>query len=196
MGVIDVYNRNELKYIILDNYLVRRNKPIQLSSGEESYYYFDIKKCMGDPKAAYLISSLFYHHIINELDDIRSVGGLETGSIPISTAVAQRSIEFSDDNTLPDRRIFSFYVRKDEKQHGLRKQVEGQVKEKFALVEDVITTGKSIRYALDILRNGTHYDIIDVICVVFRGNREDLEKIQKESNIKIHFIFMESNLIS
>jgi orotate phosphoribosyltransferase len=196
MGIIDIYNRNELKYIIIDNYIVRRNKPIELSSGQESNYYFDIKKCMGDPKAAYLISSLLYHHILNELNDIRSVGGLETGSISISTAVAQRSIEFIDDRMIQDRRIYSFYVRKDEKQHGLRKQVEGQVKKKFALLEDVITTGKSLRYALDVLRDVDNRDIIDVICVIFRGTKEDLERIQKENTIKIHFIFMESDLIS
>src|SRR2546428_1014204 len=90
-------------------------KPIRLSSGIESHVYFDIKRLTGLPAGIHLVAKIFYGEIMG-IGDVKSVGGLESGSIAISAAISQLShIEN------PSTALQSFYVRKEPKKHGLGK---------------------------------------------------------------------------
>ena len=62
------------------------------------------------------------------------------------------------------------YVRKEVKQHGLRKQVEGDFKPglKALLIDDVATTGSSLLKAVEALRS-EGIQVYDAFVVVDRG---------------------------
>src|SRR5215471_2665284 len=91
-----------------------------LSSGRESTYYFDMKKTTLDPEGGELVGDLVYEMIA--ADDVRFIGGLAMGAIPIVTAVAIRSWR--------DRPVHAFYVRDEVKNHGTKEQIYGFIEEK------------------------------------------------------------------
>lgn len=161
-------------------------KTVRLSSGEESHVYFDIKKLTGLPEGIHVVAKVLYDEIV-QVGGIKSVGGLESGSIAISTAISQLS-----HMTNPDTSLQSFYVRKKAKEHGLEKRVEGCVRSPTVVVDDVITTGKSALEAINVLRNNKH--IVEYIfTVVYRGTEKQRLKIEEEHKIKLRYIFTESD---
>ena len=72
------------------------------------------------------------------------IGGLELGSVPISSAVSLIS-------QLEGQPIKEFIVRKEKKDHGIPAKVEGEfvAGEKVVVVDDVITTGGSTIKAIE-----------------------------------------------
>lgn len=99
------------------------------------------------------------------------VGGLTLGADPISYSIAMASRH--DPPT-----IDAFTVRKDAKQHGRKRQIEGcfEPGAKTVIVEDVVTTGGSaLRAAEAVVAAGGH--IVGVMAVVDReeGGRESIE---------------------
>ena len=122
---------------------------IKLVSGRESDYYIDLRPTTLHPAGATCVGEL----IADALDGlpVDFVGGLESGAIPIATAVA----------TASNRRggnIGAFFVRKKAKDHGARKLVEGLPKgetlkgRNVVIVDDVMTTGGSSVQAIEAVR--------------------------------------------
>ncbi len=107
------------------------NGPYQLSGGQVSDYYFDLRRVLMHPRGALISAEL----LIESLGKIDAVGGMESGAIPIATAVAVKSGD-----------IRAFFVRKAKKTHGRMQKVEGCIKsgDKVGFVDDVATSGKSI----------------------------------------------------
>jgi orotate phosphoribosyltransferase len=120
----------ELKYLIL-KYGYFSNGPYQLSGGQVSDYYFDLRRVLMHPRGASIAAEL----MIGSLGKIDAVGGMESGAIPIATAVAVKS-----------GNVRAFFVRKAKKTHGRMQKVEGCIKsgDKVGFVDDVTTSGKSI----------------------------------------------------
>jgi len=122
---------------------------VKLVSGRSSSFYFDMKPTMLDPEGAHLIAVL----VLDALADARVdlVGGLEMGAVPLATAVAAAS--HSRGRPLP-----AFFVRKQAKEHGARKLVEGLAPgetlraKRVAVLEDVTTTGASASKAIEALK--------------------------------------------
>ncbi|MGZ4913485.1 MAG: orotate phosphoribosyltransferase [Halobacteriota archaeon] len=106
-----------------------------LSSGETSDIYFDLRRVTMHPSGASVIS----HLMLERLPDIDAAGGMESGAIPIATAIALQS-----------GTIRAFYIRKEEKMHGRGRLVEGCLKngDIVGLVEDVTTSGRSVLSAI------------------------------------------------
>jgi orotate phosphoribosyltransferase len=117
----------------------------KLVSGRSSSFYFNMKPSMLHPEAAHLIAAL----ILDALGDatVDLIGGLEMGAVPLATAVA---VESQADG----RPIAAFFVRKQAKDHGARKLVEGLAPgetlagKRVAILEDVTTTGGSAMKAV------------------------------------------------
>ena len=67
-----------------------------------------------------------------------AIGGMAVGAVPITAAILARAGELN-------RPLRGFFVRKEAKEHGKGKQVEGPVSagDKVVIVEDVVTTGGS-----------------------------------------------------
>jgi len=82
------------------------DKPFQLASGRISPYYFDLKKLNGHPEGLNTVAKIFYH-IIKGMKDVTSVGGLESGSISIASAISQLSfLEHQKDPANPLINLF------------------------------------------------------------------------------------------
>lgn len=107
---------------------------------------------------------------------VDAVGGLTLGADPISYAIAHASALAHERGDGPLLRAFT--VRKEPKQHGTGRQIEGPFSsgDRVVVVEDVITTGGSALKAVGAVRaaGGT---VLGVLALVDReeGGREALE---------------------
>jgi len=107
-----------------------------LTSGRKSRYYIDAKMTTLDPEGADLVARFILEKI--KPFNVEAIGGYTLGADPIVSAVAVLS--FQAKNPIP-----AFIVRKESKQHGEMKMIEGPFKPgwRVAVVDDVVTTGGS-----------------------------------------------------
>ena len=89
---------------------------MKLASGRTSSFYFNMKATMLHPEGAFLIATLILDALRGEHVDL--IGGLEMGAVPLAASVTALSHE----NGTPIR---AFFVRKQIKEHGTQKLVEG-----------------------------------------------------------------------
>lgn len=105
-----------------------------------------------------------------------AVGGLTLGADPIAYAIAYAS---TLDAAHVGEPVRAFTVRKEAKQHGTGRLVEGPFREgdRVVVIEDVITTGGSALRAVEAIR-AAGGDIRGVLALVDReeGGREALER--------------------
>ena len=134
--------RSELARIILDFGYERRDEPFQLSSGGTSHDYIDAKRAIAKGSRFGLVAEAILALAAEHRVTFDAAGGMTMGADPIGVAVAM----------LSDTEWFS--VRKASKGHGRQRRIEGK---EFGpgvsvlLVDDVITSGRSILDALDAL---------------------------------------------
>ncbi len=116
---------------------VKRGR-FELSSGEVSDVYVDVKRGYTDPGVLSRIASEASRHV----GDAAAVAGTALGGVPIATAV-------SLETGLP-----LLVVRKERKDYGTSKRVEGPLRDGMRVVvtEDVTTTGGSLLSAVKALR--------------------------------------------
>ena len=163
--------KQRLAEIILEkSFQYRDNPPFTLASGKTSSYYFNCKTTTMDPEGMYLIGNIIFDMLGDA--DISAAGGLTLGADPIANALSLISYQ-------KKKPIKSFVVRKDVKDHGTKKAVEGNVTtgERVVIIEDVITTGESTITAIEIARKAGL--VIDrVIALIDReeGGRENIKK--------------------
>jgi orotate phosphoribosyltransferase len=173
--------RKRLKDIIKERGIVI--KDVTLSSNRKSKFYYDIKSIVSEPEGAVLIGELMLSEILKIQPKTRSVGGLESGAVAISTAIVCSSFQFE-----PTNRVSGFFVRKSAKTHGLEKMIEGIVQTPVAVVDDVITTGKSVLDVVFALRNQGIYNI-NIMSVI---DRETKENLLNQNNMQFHSLFRHS----
>jgi orotate phosphoribosyltransferase len=139
--------RRRLRAIITGKSLLKGGN-FRLMSGNQSSFYFDMKPTIFDPEGANLIADL----ILDALRPIAvdAIGGPALGAIPIVACVCQKSF--------PKRPLAGFFIRKEPKDHGTGRLVEGPARpedlagRRAVLVEDVTTTGGSLLRALKAAR--------------------------------------------
>ena len=170
--------RKRLKDIIKETGIVI--KDVTLSSNRKSKFYYDIKSIVSEPEGAALIGELMLAEILKIEPKTSSVGGLESGAIAIATAIVYASFQLQ-----PTSRVSGFFVRKSAKAYGLEKMVEGIVRTPVAVVDDVITTGKSVMDAVSALRN-QGINNINIISVI---DREKKENLLEQNNMEFHSLF-------
>jgi orotate phosphoribosyltransferase len=158
-------------------------KDVTLSSDKKSKFYYDIKSIVSEPEGAVLVGNLMLTEILKIQPKTRSVGGLESGAIAIATAIVCSSFQLSTTS-----RVSGFFVRKSIKTYGLEKKIEGIVQTPVAVVDDVITTGKSVLDAVFSLRNYGIHDI-NIMSVI---DRETKENLLNQNNIQFHSLFRHS----
>jgi len=168
--------------------LSHSDEPVLLASGRRSRHYFDLRRLTGDPHGI-AETARAVHGLIERIGAVRSVGGIESGSIPISTAVSLHSRLAAAGGGLP-----SFYVRKRPKEHGMARWVEGMPDSPAVLVEDVITSGQSALKALRILAD-ERITVRRLIAVVYRDTPKAKARLEADSGIKIDNLFYESDFI-
>ena len=117
-----------------------------LSSGKRATYYVDMRKLTLDHRAAPAIGRIMLD-LFRDIDGIVAVGGLTLGADPIANSVMHES-------TRTDRPLDAFVVRKEPKDHGRGRQIEGAdvAGKRVIVVEDTSTTGQSALKAVEALR--------------------------------------------
>lgn len=168
--------KDRLMEIILEKSFQYSEEPIfKLVSGGVSNFYFNCKPTMLDPEGKELIGRLIYS-TIRDLK-VAGIGGLELGSVPISSAVSLIS-------QVEGHAIKEFIVRKEKKDHGIPAKVEGELVhgEKVVVVDDVITTGGSTIKAIEAVQK-LGLEVSKVVVLVDReemNGRQNIEKLCPE----------------
>ena len=117
---------------------------VTLTSGARAQYYVDAKRVALLPEGFTLIGELVAQRM--RACDASAVGGVPVSAIPVACAALAASQPPAG----------AFIVRKERKQHGLQRWIEGpplQPAERCVIVEDVVTSGRSTIEALERVRS-------------------------------------------
>jgi orotate phosphoribosyltransferase len=146
----------------------------KLASGSTSQFYVDCRVLMAHPGPRRLVAQLACERLrALELD---SIGGLEIGAIAIATAISDYGF-----SATPRREWRTFVVRKQPKDHGLGKLIEGAAKagDRAIIVDDVLTSGGSLIKAVTASREaGLKVD--HVLVIVDRQEQEGRARVEAQ----------------
>lgn len=167
---------------LLVKYALRTDETVsfRLSSGETSHIYVDCKSALSYPEVRLLLAAIICDYV--QLDAFDAVGGLELGAYPIATAISDEWYKRTN------KVIRAFVVRKQPKEHGLRKVVEGDIEkgQNALIVDDVVTTGSSVLQAI----RGAHdtgLKISRAIAIVDRSTKTIRDSIEVEARFESIF---------
>lgn len=115
----------------------------KLASGSLSSYYIDLRLIPSDPEAFRRVVG-FYSSVLEPslAKQVQRLAGIPTAGIAYAAVLAFNL-------TKP-----FLYVRKEQKEHGRGKRIEGVLKpgDKVLVLDDVITTGKNVVEAAEAIR--------------------------------------------
>jgi orotate phosphoribosyltransferase len=131
---------------------------VTLSSGQTASYYVDARRAILRPRGFRAAGELIAA-AATELG-AEAVGGPVTAAIPLACAAI--AVPEGDD-------LVGFFVRKERKEHGLQRWVEGPVEPgtRCLVVEDTVTTGGSTVSAIERIRE-EGLEIVGAVAVVDR----------------------------
>jgi len=130
---------------------------VTLTSGLKAQYYVDAKRAILLPDGFSALGEL----VAAEAERVgaTAVGGMTMGADPVACAALAGGAP-----------VKAFFVRKDRKEHGLQRWIEGpelEPGERCLVVEDVVTTGGSTVKAIERVReDGLH--VAGVVSVLDR----------------------------
>ena len=130
---------------------------VVLTSGGTAQYLVDAKRAILRPAGFRALAELVAGQALAW--QATAVGGMTMGADPIACAALAGGAD-----------VKGFFVRKEVKQHGLSRRIEGpdlDPGERCMLVEDVVTTGASTIRALEALREEGH-DVCGVLAICDR----------------------------
>jgi orotate phosphoribosyltransferase len=142
-----------------------------LTSGKKATYYVDLRKVSLDHRVAPLIGQVMLD-LIADVPDVDAVGGLTMGADPIAAAVLHQGVARG-------LAYDAFVVRKEAKDHGRGKQVEGPdlAGKRVIVLEDTSTTGGSPLKAIEaLLAVGAEVAAVAVVVDRATGAREIIEE--------------------
>jgi orotate phosphoribosyltransferase len=130
---------------------------VTLSSGRTASYYVDAKRATLLPDGFRALGEL----VAAEAERLgaTAVGGTTMGADPVACAALAAGAS-----------VKAFFVRKDRKEHGLQRWIEGPELEpgdRCLVVEDVVTTGKSTVHAIERIKE-EGFEIAGVVSVLDR----------------------------
>ena len=130
---------------------------VTLTSGKTAQYYVDAKRAILRPAGfaalSELVAGLAAEH------GATAVGGLTMGADAPACAALAGGAD-----------VKAFFVRKETKQHGLQRRIEGpplEPGERCLIVEDVVTTGGSTVQAIEAVREAGH-EVVAVTTILDR----------------------------
>jgi orotate phosphoribosyltransferase len=146
-----------------------------LASGDKSNYYIDLRVIPNFPKAFKKLINFAVEYIKNINLNFQGIVAIPLAGIPFGTMIAS---QFNK----------PFYIlRKEPKQYGLKKMIEGEIKDqKILLIDDLISSGFSKIYAINALRN--EGAIVKDLFIFISRVSNDLKKFEKDHYIKVHFL--------
>jgi orotate phosphoribosyltransferase len=139
---------------------------VTLTSGRKAQYYVDAKRAILLPAGFRALGEL----VAAEAERVgaTAVGGMTMGADPVACAALAAGAP-----------VKAFFVRKDRKQHGLQRWIEGPAikpGDRVLVVEDVVTSGGSLVSAIERVRE-EGIEIAGALAVLDRlaGGREAIE---------------------
>jgi orotate phosphoribosyltransferase len=130
---------------------------VTLTSGAVAQYYVDAKRAILRPAGFSALGELVAEHA--RARGATAVGGLTMGADPVACAALAAGAD-----------VKAFFVRKEAKQHGLMRAIEGpplDPDERCLIVEDVVTSGGSTVRAIEVVRGAGHR-VCGVVAVLDR----------------------------
>jgi len=181
--------KNQILKILSEKALkiAKEGEYFSLASGKKSKYYLDGKIITMNPELLKITANLLIDKILKKGWKPDAIGGLTLGADPLAYAISleakSRKIDW-----LP------FVVRKEKKDRGTGKQIEGLLKKNSNLVilEDVTTTGSSAMVATSAVKKVDH-NVIGIITMVDR--EEGSVDLFFEEKIPFQRLFTLSNLL-
>lgn len=139
----------------------------KLTSGSFSPYYIDLRRVPSFPKLFQEVVRAYLILLKRESLEFERVLGIPTAGIPLGVLVAHEL-----------GKPF-LYLRMESKTHGTERLLEGELKggERVLLVDDVATTGGSLKRAIQVVREeGGRVEAAAVLVDREQGAKELLEK--------------------
>ena len=130
---------------------------VTLTSGQKAQYLIDAKRAILRPDGFRALGELVAEE--SRRVGATAVGGITMGADPIACAALAGGAD-----------VKAFFVRKERKEHGLSRWIEGPPLEpgdRCLIVEDVVTTGGSTIKAIDRVREEGH-EIAGVLAILDR----------------------------
>lgn len=148
----------------------------KLASGKMSPYYIDLRIVPSFPDAFHKICNIYTSLIRNNVgaESFERIGGIPTAGLPFASVVA-----YNLNKSL-------LYTRPTKRRHGRERNVEGILMpgDKVLLLDDLITSGKSLLKATSAIRaEGGIVDDVVVLITREEGGREALAK----EKIRLHY---------
>jgi orotate phosphoribosyltransferase len=139
---------------------------VTLTSGATAQYYVDAKRAILLPAGFHALGELVAEEARER--GASAVGGMTMGADPVACAALAAGAD-----------VKAFFVRKERKEHGLQRWIEGPELEpgtRCLVVEDVVTTGGSTVRAIERIRE-EGLEVAGVTAVVDRlaGGGEAIE---------------------
>jgi orotate phosphoribosyltransferase len=146
----------------------------KLTSGKISSYYIDLRLILSFPEALKKVIE-FYEKLANSVgvNNFQRIAGIPTAGVPFASILAFKlSKPF-------------IYVRKEAKPHGRERRVEGLLYpgEKILIVDDLITTGKSMLNAINAIKSEGGI-VTDAIVLIDREGGAQEKLMEENVNLK------------
>ena len=131
-----------------------------LASGMKSNFYFDGRLLSVDPESSSIISDWVLGKLI-ELQ-VNYLGGPAVAAVPIIGSTVHNAF-------INDYSLSGFFIRSDRKDHGLQKQIEGNLpnNSSVVIIDDTVSTGGSLVDSMNALKEN-NCEILQVLSVLDR----------------------------
>ena len=173
------------------NYLIQINaiklntkKPFTWTSGIKSPIYCDNRLILSFPDVRKFVADKMTETVENKYGKDISIAGVATGAIAIGAMIAERiNVPYA-------------YVRPEPKGHGLKNQIEGNIKKEsnVVVIEDLISTGKSSLNAINALKS-EGYNVLGMLSI-FSYNFHFANKKFEDENIFINSLSDYNSLVN
>ena len=173
------------------NYLIQINaiklntkKPFTWTSGIKSPIYCDNRLILSFPDVRKFVADKMTEIVENKYGKDISIAGVATGAIAIGAMIAERiNVPYA-------------YVRPEPKGHGLKNQIEGNIKKEsnVVVIEDLISTGKSSLNAINALKS-EGYNVLGMLSI-FSYNFQFANKKFEDENIFIYSLSDYNSLVN
>jgi orotate phosphoribosyltransferase len=130
---------------------------VTLTSGKKAQYLIDAKRAILRPEGFRALAELVAEEARRL--EATAVGGITMGADPIACAALAGGAD-----------VKAFFVRKERKEHGLSRWIEGpplDPGDRCLIVEDVVTTGGSTIKAIERVRDEGH-QVVGVLAILDR----------------------------
>jgi orotate phosphoribosyltransferase len=137
-----------------------RTGDFTLKSGRKSTWFIDSKQTACDPDG---IVSMADAALAVIPDDATAIGGLTVGADPVAYGVAAVA-------ATRGRRLRSFTIRKESKDHGVTGRLAGPLRsgDRVVITEDTVTRGTSLFEAVEVVRE-LGAEVVLIMPLVDRG---------------------------